>query len=251
MLRIFIYGIVIFIIILLYTYKYKEGFVATCTKKVTTPAATFNSHSFTCAENEYLSQIQRQNVENAVNGNDKQYTYTCCIDPDMDGKIGPSGDEGAIGLQGNAGPPGDKGKQGEKGIPGPIGPAGPEGPIGPEGDQGPRGPSGPDEISGKTTPMKPIRGPKGPRGNRGIRGAEGPQGEVGPEYEPPTPDESKFEQIQRRIADSVLFNKNKRAMELANQDIEEEEEEEEEDTPACAQGKEFCQSTYKKSNTCS
>ena len=255
MLSIFIYGIIILIIILLYSYKYKEGFVATCTKKVTTPAPTFNSHSFTCAENEYLSQMQRKNVENAVNGNNKQYTYTCCTDPDMDGKMGPEGDVGMIGPAGNIGRPGDKGKKGEKGSPGPIGPAGPDGPIGPEGDQGPRGPSGPDEVSGKKPPMKPIRGPKGPRGNRGIRGVEGPQGDVGPEYESPTPNESKIQQIQHRNADSVLFNKNKRAMQLANQDIEEEveegEEEEEDNTPSRAQGKEFSKSTYKKSNTCS
>jgi hypothetical protein len=253
MLKIYIGGIVILIIILLYSYKYKEGFIATCTKKVTTPAATFNSHSFTCAENEYLSQIQRKNVENAVNGNDKQYTYTCCTDPDMDGKMGPSGDVGAAGPAGDIGPPGEKGKQGEKGSLGPIGPVGPDGPMGPEGDQGPRGPSGPDEISGKKPPMKPIRGPKGPRGNRGPRGTEGPQGDVGPAYERPKPDESKFEQIQHRIADSVLFNKNRKSIPFAHQlkEEEEEEEEEEEDTPSRAQGKEFSKSTYKKSDTCS
>ena len=68
MLKIYIGGIIL-IIILLYSYKYKEGFIATCTKKVTTPASTFNSHSFTCAENEYLSQIQRKNVENPTNKN--------------------------------------------------------------------------------------------------------------------------------------------------------------------------------------
>ena len=248
MLKIFIYGIIILIIILLYSYKYKEGFVAICTKKVTTPAASFNSHSFTCAENEYLSQIQRKNVENPVNGNDKQYTYTCCTDPDMDGKMGPSGDVGAIGPPGDAGPQGEKGKKGEKGNVGPIGPVGPDGLIGPEGDQGPRGPSGPDEISGKKPPMKPIRGPKGPRGNRGPRGVEGPQGDVGPDYEHPTPDESKLQQIQHRITDSTLFNKNRRAMQLARQDMEEEEED---NSPCCAQGKEFCKSTYKKSSTCS
>lgn len=142
------------ILVLLLSYRYKEGFIAKCIVKTTTPSSTFDSHLISCDDYQYLSQLERKVVEKPIRNNDKQYTYTCCTNPDMDGK------KGEKGLQGGKGPTGDMGLQGDM----------------------------------------------GPQGEKGDRGPDGKQGEKGDAGLP---------------------------------------------TPSCAQGKEYCQSTYKKSSTLS
>jgi hypothetical protein len=156
-------SILIVILILLISYPYKEGFIAKCIVKTTTPSFTFDSHLISCDDHQYLSQLERKIVANPIRDNNKQYSYTCCAHPDMDGKKGGRGVPGGKGPTGDRGPPGDMGPQGEKGD------------IGPDGE-------------------------KGEKGDAGLP----------------------LQDTQKRT-----------------------------DTPSCAQGKEYCQSTYKKSSTLS
>lgn len=73
--------------------------------------------------------------------------------------------QGAVGPQGEQGPPGATGPQGP---PGADGATGPQGPAGSTGAQGPQGPTGND-------------GAQGPAGADGAQGAQGPQGVQGPQ----------------------------------------------------------------------
>jgi len=118
------------ILILLISYPYKEGFIAKCIVKATTPSSTFDSHLISCDDYYYLSQLERKIVANPIRDNNKQYAYTCCTHPDMDGQKGGRGLPGGKGPIGDRGPPGDMGPQGEKGD---------RGPDGVQGDQGPDG----------------------------------------------------------------------------------------------------------------
>jgi hypothetical protein len=170
------------ILIILVNYQYKEGFIASCIVKKSIPSSTFNSHLISCDDHQYLSQLERKMVEKPIRNNNKQYSYTCCTNPDMDGK------KGEKGLQGDKGPIGDMGSQGD------MGPQGEKGDIGPDGKQGKKGPDG--DVS---------------------------------------PTVHTLQELQKRLIDS-LYRKD------AIQD-----KQEREDTPSCAQGKEYCQSTYKKS----
>jgi len=120
-------SIFIFVLILLISYRYKEGFLAKCIVKATTPSSTFDSHLISCEDHQYLSQLERKIVANPIRGNNKQYSYTCCAHPDMDGKKGEKGLQGGKGPIGDRGPPGDMGPQGDKGDRGPDGEKGDDG----------------------------------------------------------------------------------------------------------------------------
>jgi hypothetical protein len=114
-------SVFLLIFILLISYRYKEGFIAKCIVKTTTPSSTFDSHLISCEDHQYLSQLERKVVEKPIRNNDKQYTYTCCTNPDMDGKKGEKGLQGGKGPTGDRGPSGDMGPQGKKGDIGPDG----------------------------------------------------------------------------------------------------------------------------------
>jgi hypothetical protein len=258
--------LVILIIIFLVSYQYKEGFIATCIAKTTTPSTTFNNHSLSCADHEYISQIKRQVLKTSINGNDKQYNYRCCTDPDMDGPQGDMGPLGEWGLAGDIGPQGDSGPRGSQGDTGPDGDVGDQGDIGPDGDTGPDGDMGPAGIITTQPTVEPIRGPKGQQGDKGPIGPQGPQGLSGLKDLSGDQDDvqasifAKLQELQKRLIDSLSYQYDQPMIQdtdILHEDTdildeeEEEEEEEEEDTTCCAQGREYCQSTYKKSNTCS
>lgn len=273
-------SLLLLVIIFIISTSYKEGFTVTCTQKTTTPSATFNSHSLTCAEDEYISQMVRKQIPaaNVVNGNDKQYQYKCCKDTNLDGARGLPGDASTqAGSKGDSGTIGDTGPKGETG---PQGPKGETGPQGSRGATGPRGDTGPAGSVENQDSSAMIRGPQGPQGKKGPIGPAGPAGDAGPAYKRPNNNNNNnnaaLEEIQKRLMESLshrhdisinqemdIKNDDAIADAIADADIEDVEEdveeveedvcveEEVEDSPSCAQGIEYCQSIYKKNSTCS
>lgn len=251
--------LLILIIIWMIINVYYEGFVS-CEPRTAT--ASNNSYTLSCGENKYLSQLQpKQNNE---------YSFTCCTDDtgNMQGLQGPRGDPGAKGAIGDVGPQGlvgDIGPEGNKGNTGTQGPQGqdgingergPTGDTGPQGEIGPIGPAGAVEITGTKNVDPPITGPKGPQGKKGPRGPIGPKGEdAAPTIEPKSGSE-KLKEIQLQLI-KILASKPPRKQKLViYNEVDDEgnnegndEGNDEDITPSCAQGSEYCGSTYKQCST--
>lgn len=174
--------LVVFIFVLYMTYSVnEEGFeviTRTCTTKTTTDP------SFTCANNEYVSEVQSTYDSTAKT---TSYTYKCC--PVLKGLQGEPGTPGEPGDKGPTGPTGSQGDQGPVGKIGDKGPAGPSGndakngerglmgPTGPDGERGPKGPDATMPTSGEIINV----GPTGPIGDPGPQGDQGLIGPVGAE----------------------------------------------------------------------